>query len=340
MTWELPSNIVLPIFVAIIVVGIFLILKMTKDKTSKVSSLRLFIQITAVIAIFMGLVLGPFDTPLWRPMGISPRSLLVGSNFLGNQFPDGFSVPFFACYYSNGRTVTCALWQLQAYIFPYWNFSNGYNVIYSTSGLEKIGIVIGLLVFASIIFGRAFCGWLCPFGLYTDILTRIRKIFRLRHLRFSEKTNTALAQSRYIIIAVMLLLSVIFASYAIFGTQLLPGSTPAGPTGQAGLFGNINEPFCLVCPMRPLCVLGESAIGEMKFSYVSDNSNWTPLDRRLLHYIHKFSRLSHRHDFIFSLQTILVQNLPTRRINRIIQHFHSLQTNRPDAFKQKRGKMH
>ncbi len=269
MTWELPSNIALPVFAAIILVGIYLILKLTKNKTNKVSRLRLFIQINAAIAIFMGLILGPFDTPLWRPMGPSPRSLLIGSTFLKNQFPDGFSVPALACYYSNGRTVTCALWQLQAYIFPYWNYSNGYNAIYSTSGLEKIGIVVGLLVVASLILGRAFCGWLCPFGLYMDVLTRIRKTTRLRHLHFSEKTNQAIAQSRYIIIAVILILCVIFASYAIFGAQLIPGTTPAGPTGQAGIVGNLDEPFCLVCPMRPLCILIECALGEMKFSYIA-----------------------------------------------------------------------
>ena len=229
MTWGLPGNIVLPVFAVIILVGIYLILKLAKNKTSKVSSLRLFIQIDAAIAIFMGLILGPFNVPLYLPLGSSPRSLLVGSSLLGNQFPDGFSVPVLACYYPNGRTVTCPLWQLQAYIFPFWKYPAGYGVFYSTSGLEKIGIVIGLVALASVILGRFFCGWLCPFGLYMDALTRIRKATRLRHLHFSEKTNTALTQSRYIIIAIFLILSVIFASYAIFGTQLIPGTTPGGP---------------------------------------------------------------------------------------------------------------
>ena len=270
MTWGLPSNIVLPVFAVIIVVGICLILKLSKDKTSKVSSLRLFIQIDALIAIFMGLILGPFNLPLYAPLGPSPRSLLLGAKFLGNQFPDGLSVPVLACYYPSGRTVTCPLWQLQAYIFPFWNFPRGYEVLYSTSGLEKIGIVLGLVVVASIILGRFFCGWLCPFGLYQDVLTRIRKTSWLRHLRFSEKTNTALAQSRYIIIAIFLILSVIFASYAIFGTQLIPGTRTGGGQGtEAGIVGNLNEPFCLVCPMRPLCILIECALGEMKWSYVS-----------------------------------------------------------------------
>jgi polyferredoxin len=131
-------------------------------------------------------------------------------------------------------------------------------------------IVFGLVIIMSIILGRFFCGWICPLGLYMDLLTRLRKLFHSRHLSFSEKTNTALGQSRYIIIAAFLVLSVIFGSYSIFGTQIVPGTIPGGPLGtEAGIVGSVNEPFCLVCPMRPLCVLALSAVGYMKFSYVT-----------------------------------------------------------------------
>lgn len=270
MSWENSPVIVLSAYALIVAVGIIIILKLSKDKTRKISSLRLFIQTAAVVAVFMGLIIGPFNLPLWQPLGISPRDRLIGADVLGTQMPDGIPLPILACYYPNGRTVTCAIWQLQAYIFPFWNYPRGYEVIYSTSGLEKVAIVIGLLVAASLILGRLFCGWLCPFGLYQDALTRIRKSARLRHLSFSDKTNTKLGQSRYIIIAVFMILSVIFASYAIFGTQLIPGTRPGGPEGtESGIVGNINEPFCLVCPARPLCVLVECAIGSMKYSYVS-----------------------------------------------------------------------
>lgn len=270
MTWANPTDIVLPIYFALVVLGVILIYRLAKDKTKRVSHLRIFIQIAAVVAVFMGLILGPFNVPIFQPLGPSPRSALVGANLLGNQFPDGISVPILACYYPNGRTVTCPIWQLQAYIFPFWNYARGYQVIYSTSGLEKIGIVIGLVALAAIVLGKSFCGWLCPFGLYQDVLTRIRKATRRRHLSFSEKTNTALGQSRYIIIAIFLILSVIFASYIIFGYQLIPGTQPGGPQGtEAGNVGWLNEPFCQVCPMRPLCVLIECAIGSMKWSYVS-----------------------------------------------------------------------
>jgi ferredoxin len=258
------------IFTAIVFVGIFCILKWTKDKTRKVSTLRLFIQIFAVVAVFMGLILGPFGTPRWLPLGIAPRDRLIGENFFGSQFPDGLSIPIYACYYPSGRTVTCPIWQIQAYVFPFWNQRIGYEVFYSTSGLEKLAIVFGLVIVMSLILGRFFCGWLCPFGLYMDLIIRIRKVFGRRHLSFSEKTKTALGQLRYVIIAIFLVLSVIFSSYAIFGTQLIPGTIPGGPEGtEAGIVGYINEPFCLVCPMRPLCLLVECALGYMKFSYIS-----------------------------------------------------------------------
>lgn len=270
MVWENSSVLVLLSFFAIGAFCVFLILKFSKDKTKKISNLRLFIQIAAVLAVFMGLLIGPFGSPRWLPLGISPRDSLVGREFFGHQFPDGLSVPVLACYYPNGRTVTCPIWQIQAYIFPFWDVGRGYDVFYATSGLEKLAIVFGLVIGMSIVLGRFFCGWLCPFGLYMDLITRLRKFFRVRHLSLSDKTNSALGQLRFIIIALFLVLSVIFSSYAIFGTELISGTIPGGPLGtEAGIVGSLNEPFCLVCPMRPLGVLAEVVLGYMNFSYVS-----------------------------------------------------------------------
>jgi ferredoxin-type protein NapH len=270
MTWIESASTIVILYVAIVLIGIFLILKKMKDKTKKVSTLRVFVQVIALIAIFMGLLVGPFNTPQWLPLGPAPRDQLIGKSLLGNQFPDGLSFPVLACYYPSGRTVTCPIWQIQAYTFPFWDTGRGYGVFYTTSGLEKLAIVFGLIIVMALVLGRFFCGWLCPFGLYMDIITRIRKLTGNRHLSFSEKTNTALRQSRYIIIAVFLILSVIFSSYAIFGTQIVPGTKVGGPQGtEAGIVGLVNEPFCLVCPARPLCILAETALGYMKFSYIS-----------------------------------------------------------------------
>ena len=272
MSWVNSEVTVVALFIAVVVAGSIGILKFTKNRTRRISNLRLFIQVAAVFTIFMGLLIGPFNQPDWLPLGPSPRDHLIGTEILGNQFPDGISFPALACYYPNGRTVTCAIWQIQAYIFPFWDYSMGYGVFYSLSGLEMLAIVFCSLIFASLLLGRSYCGWLCPFGLYMDLLTRLRKVTGKRHLSFSAKTNKALTQSSYIIIAAFLILSVIFGSYDIFGTQLIPGTSP-GIDGfdalHSGIVSNINEPFCLVCPARPLCILAECVVGSMDWSYVS-----------------------------------------------------------------------
>ena len=270
MPWEISGFIAIPIFAAVVIATSLGILKLSMNKTEKISTLRLSIQIASVFAVFMGLILGPFGVARWEPLGPAPRDRLVGADLLGTQFPDGLSVPILACYYASGRTVTCPIWQLQAYVFPFWNFARGYDVFYSTPGLQMIAVTLGLVAVMSIVLGRFFCGWICPFGLYMDLLTRSRKVFRRRHLSFSEKNTAVLGQFGYVIIAVFMILSVIFGSYSIFGTQLIPGTIPGGPLGtEAGIVGNVNEPFCLVCPMRPLCVIALCATGYMKFSYVS-----------------------------------------------------------------------
>jgi ferredoxin-type protein NapH len=268
--WENSPALVLSVYAFVVAVGVAFILKLSKDKTRKISTLRFFVQVVATLAVFMGLVLGPFNLPRYLPLGWAPRDRLLGVDVLGNQFPDGISVPILACYYPSGRTVTCPIWQMQAYVFPFWNFARGYEVIYTTSGLEKLLIVLGMVIVAAVILGRFFCGWLCPFGLYQDILTRLRKGTRLRHLSFSDKTNAALGQSRYVILAAFMILSVILGSYAIFGAELIPGTIPGGPLGtEAGIVSKVNEPFCLVCPVRPFCTLAECTVGAMKYSYVS-----------------------------------------------------------------------
>jgi ferredoxin-type protein NapH len=272
MIWLSYQNAVIILFIAAVIIGVAAILKLTKKRTRRISNLRVYIQIAAVIAIFMGLIIGPFNDAysVWRPLGVSPRSSLIGADILGNQFPDGITAPILACYIPNGRTVTCAIWQIQSYIFPFWNYSRGYDVFYALTGLEMLVIVFSSLIAASLLLGRSFCGWLCPFGLYQDLLTRLRKVFKKKHLTFSKKTIDGLSQSRWVIIAIILIASVILGSYAIFGFEIVPGTALTGHDAlHSGIVSYVNEPYCLVCPERPLCILVQSAVGSMEWSYVS-----------------------------------------------------------------------
>jgi ferredoxin-type protein NapH len=250
--------------------GILVILIWIRDKTARVSALRLFIQIAAVPLIFLGLLIGPFGLEQFPQVGNAPREVLLGASVLGTQFPDGISVPVLACWYPSGRTVTCPIWQLQAYIFPFWNTGPGFGwgVFYTTSGLERLAIVLGLVIVMAVVLGRFFCGWICPFGLYQDLMVRVRKLFKKSHLSFSEGVNTGLRQSRYVIIAVFLVLSVVFGSQAIFGTEIVSNTQPGGY-----VYSYFTAPFCQVCPMRPLCVLIEMGLGAMDSAFVFINTH-------------------------------------------------------------------
>lgn len=243
------------IAVGLILAGILAILIWVRNLTRKLSALRLFIQIVSVGVIFLGLIIGPFGLDQWAYLGTAPRDIVVGTDILGMQYPDGLSVPTFSCYYASGRTATCVVWQLQSYLFPDFGTSS----VYLTSGLERLAIAVGLLVIMSIVFGRFLCGWVCPFGLYMDLLTRLRKALKIKHWTISERTNEILKQARYLIIAAFLILSVILGMRAIAGVELI---------SETELGRYLEIPFCQICPAKPLFVLVESGLGYMDINYV------------------------------------------------------------------------
>jgi polyferredoxin len=251
------------IVVGLIIAGILTIIIGVKDKTRKLSYLRVFIQAVSLIVIFLGLIIGPFGVIVFPPIGSAPRDALIGTNIVGVPFPDGLSVPTMACYYPSGRTMTCALWQIQSYFFPFWTAGKGWGVIYTISGLERLIIVFSIVIIMSVVLGRFFCGWICPFGFYMDLITRLRKTLKVRHWNLSEGLNDGLRQLRYVIILVIMLLSFVFGAEAIVGTELVAGTEYGGFVYQY-----FTAPFCQVCPMRPLCVLIEGAFGLMNLQYV------------------------------------------------------------------------
>lgn len=265
MLETLPEILKVIIAAGTISMGILAILIWVKDKTKRVSYLRLFVQVVSVPLIFLGLIIGPFGLPQFPQVGNAPRDVVIGTEIFGRPFPDGLSVPVLACWYPSGRTVTCPVWQMQAYLYPFWETGVGFGwgVLYTTSGLERLAIVFGLVVVMSLVLGRVFCGWICPFGLYMDLLSSLRKMFKKSYRRMPENVNVALRQLSYVIIAVFMILSVILGSQAIFGVQLVSGTQKGGY-----LYSYLSAPYCQICPMRPLCVLAEVGLGSMNSTFV------------------------------------------------------------------------
>ena len=73
----------------------------------------------------------------------------------------------------------------------------------------RLAIVFALIVGITIVFGRFFCGWLCPFALYMDLLTRLRKSLKIPYWNLPEKLNNHLDTLRYVILVSFLALALV-----------------------------------------------------------------------------------------------------------------------------------
>ena len=66
-----------------------------------------------------------------------------------------------------------------------------------------------IAIFAvTIVLGRLYCGWLCPFGFVMDLESMARKAFKIRYRILPDKLNKILHQSRYVVLLVFLLLPI------------------------------------------------------------------------------------------------------------------------------------
>ena len=235
-----------------------------KNKTRKISSLRLFVQVGFVFILFFGVFIDHRVVPVPAEQ-ITPHEYLVVTDVFGVSMPDGFPIPMLGCYYPCGKIATCALWELQTYIYPFWDAGRGWGVDYLASGAMRLAVVFGSVILLSLLLGKFFCGWFCPFGLYQDVITRIRKAFKIKHRNFSDHFNARFHQLGYVILALLIILSVLFASEALIGTQLVPGTEKGG-----FVYNYFAAPFCQVCPVKPLCVMLQTSVGLMRPEWLTE----------------------------------------------------------------------
>lgn len=60
-------------------------------------------------------------------------------------------------------------------------------------------LIIFTIIGATLFLGRFFCGWICPFGLYMDLITLLRRSLKIRHWTLPERLNRILHRIRYVI---------------------------------------------------------------------------------------------------------------------------------------------
>src|SRR3990170_3482503 len=77
--------------------------------------------------------------------------------------------------------------------------------MFTFAGLWML-LLLSVILIMTFVLGRLFCGWLCPFGLYMDLIAQIRKAVKVRYRNFPEKLNRALHKLRYGILIFFLIL--------------------------------------------------------------------------------------------------------------------------------------
>jgi len=124
-------------------------------------------------------------------------------------------------------------------------------------------IVLIVILVLPLFLGRFFCGWLCPFALYMDAITLIRKAVKVRYRLLPDKLNKFLHNFRYILLLIFLIIPFVLA-------LLNPPSSFDLSVLLALLLSGPFEPLrILISPIIPLIVPWEGplAISEVYFSY-------------------------------------------------------------------------
>jgi len=147
--------------------------------------------------------------------------LTYGGRFFGLYL--GSVMPCFSCPFVTGCAGSCYLMGLQG------NF--GLRLTAGLQALKNFALFVALVA----VFGKTWCGWICPFGLVQDWLTALRKKIGLRESRISPRTMAGLGWIKYALLAYLLVLP---------------------PLITAGFFhSDFYLPFCSICPAKAIMPL-------------------------------------------------------------------------------------
>jgi ferredoxin-type protein NapH len=108
------------------------------------------------------------------------------------------------------------------------------------------GLLLCVIIGATPIIGRFFCGWICPFGFYMDLVTWLRRLFKIHHWNLSRNLNCNLHRLRYFVVIVILALAL---------PPFLTGTAPLSDVGKfVGLRGPFSAYTLLLEPLEPLII--------------------------------------------------------------------------------------
>ncbi|MDR0843338.1 MAG: 4Fe-4S binding protein, partial [Acidobacteriota bacterium] len=124
--------------------------------------------------------------------------LMYGGRFGVNL---GAAVPCFACPYVRGCGGQCYLMGLQGV----YGFGMGLAAIQGVPMLTALGWLTVFVALTALL-GKTWCGWVCPFGLFQDWFSFLRRKLGVRERVLTGKTKRVLSPIKYILLAYMIVL--------------------------------------------------------------------------------------------------------------------------------------
>lgn len=142
-----------------------------------------------------------------------------------------YALPCFSCPYVSGCGGGCYLMALQG---SWWGMQMATASLMSQMGIDAL-LYLGLFLLLSIVLGKFWCGWICPFGTLQDWITRLRKRLGIAEARMRWLTRDRLKWIKYLLLAYLIVIPLLIA--------------------HAGLHHDFGLPFCQICPAKPLMPL-------------------------------------------------------------------------------------
>lgn len=146
-------------------------------------------------------------------------------------------------------------------------------IFYSFTMALWLSMFLIVILVATLFTGRFFCGWICPFGFYMDLVALVRKAVKVRYRVLPDRLNIALHKTRYILAAIILVSPLVLGGLAV--TQ---------STGTYALFlrGPYKSLNLMLSPLEPLVVPFAGSVATLSFV---DWSISYPYAREIMFYI-------------------------------------------------------
>lgn len=167
--------------------------------------------------------------------------LIVYLGYVGVRLIEWKSIPLvlptLSCYYTNHRIASCFLRSLQE------GLSSGWNVGYTT----LLAPLLLLFIFG-LIFGRAWCSWVCPLGFVQDLFIRIRKFLKIGYYNLSDNLKTASVSVKWFFVISIVCIAAGIGIPHFFLKEY-----------QYDLI----TPFCQICPSKQIFPFVEGRFNEL-----------------------------------------------------------------------------